>query len=76
MLALTSSDRALGCIALTLVAPAVNFAYSADRLRKDYYHRWVHNPQKIDPETKMPAFERDDRKTTITALCQAQARRY
>lgn len=54
-------------------APAVNFAYSADRLRKDYYHRWVHNPQKIDPETKMPAFERDDRKTTITAHYEGDA---
>lgn len=56
-------------------APAVNFAYSAERLRKDYYHRWVHNPVKIDPNTKMPAFEREDGKTTITGAYDGDARK-
>jgi hypothetical protein len=56
-------------------APAVNFAYSAERLRKDYYHWWVHNPLKIDPQTKMPAFERDDGKTPITSVYEGDARK-
>jgi cytochrome c1 len=56
-------------------APAVNFAYASDRLRKDYYHRWVHNPLKLDPTTKMPAFERDDGKTTITGVYDGDARK-
>jgi mono/diheme cytochrome c family protein len=56
-------------------APAVNFAYSAERLRKDYYHWWVHNPLKVDPQTKMPAFERDDGKTPITTVYEGDARK-
>ena len=56
-------------------APAVNFAHAGERLRKDYYHRWVHNPLKLDPNTKMPAFERDDGKTTITTVYDGDARK-
>jgi mono/diheme cytochrome c family protein len=56
-------------------APAVNFAYSAERLRKDYYHWWVRSPLKVDPQTKMPAFERDDGKTPITSVYEGDARR-
>ncbi len=54
-------------------APAINFKYVTERLRKDYYHRWVHNPIKIDPNTKMPAFERDDGKTSITSVYDGDA---
>ncbi|HEX8915428.1 MAG TPA: c-type cytochrome [Humisphaera sp.] len=57
-------------------APAVNFSYSAERLRKDYYHRWIHNPLALDPNTKMPAFEREgEGKTTITAFYDGDARK-
>jgi mono/diheme cytochrome c family protein len=56
-------------------APALNFMYVRERLRKDYYHRWVHNPIKIDPNTKMPAFERDDGKTSITTVLDGDARK-
>ena len=56
-------------------APAINFAHSAQRLRKDYYHRWVHNPLALDPNTKMPAFEREDGKTTITTILEGDARK-
>jgi hypothetical protein len=56
-------------------APAVNFAYSTERLQKEYFHWWVHNPLRIDPNTKMPAFERDDGKTTITAFYEGDARK-
>jgi mono/diheme cytochrome c family protein len=37
-------------------APAINFAQSAERLRKGYYHRWVLAPTRIDPDTKMPKY--------------------
>jgi mono/diheme cytochrome c family protein len=37
-------------------APAINFAESAERLRKGYYHRWVLAPTRIDPDTKMPKY--------------------
>lgn len=56
-------------------APSVNFMYAAERLNKDYYHRWVHNPIKLDPNTKMPAFEREDGKTTILNVFDGDARR-
>jgi mono/diheme cytochrome c family protein len=37
-------------------APALNMRDATARLRKDYYHRWMLNPIKVDPGTKMPAF--------------------
>jgi mono/diheme cytochrome c family protein len=37
-------------------SPAPNFMYVHERLRKDYYHRWVADPQKYQPGTKMPTF--------------------
>jgi mono/diheme cytochrome c family protein len=56
-------------------APAINFTYARERLRKEYYHRWVHNPQRIDPNTKMPAFEREDGTTAITDVYGGDARK-
>ncbi len=37
-------------------APGVNLAHSAERLRPDYFIRWVRNPQTFDPTTKMPLY--------------------
>ena len=37
-------------------APAINFAQSAERLRKGYFHRWTLAPTRIDPDTKMPKY--------------------
>lgn len=34
----------------------VNLAYTGARLRKSYFQRWVRNPLRIDPITKMPAY--------------------
>ena len=55
-------------------APAVNFAYSVERLRKGYYHRWVMHPLRIDPDTKMPRFADDEGKTALTELYEGNAR--
>jgi mono/diheme cytochrome c family protein len=49
-------------------APSINFVYVADRLRHDYYLRWVLNPQRIDPNTKMPRFSDDEGKTGLAAM--------
>jgi mono/diheme cytochrome c family protein len=46
-------------------APALNFAYVSERLRKEHYLRWVFNPIKVDPATKMPAFADADGKTPL-----------
>ena len=37
-------------------APALNMRHITERLRKDYYDRWMLNPIKVEPTTKMPAF--------------------
>lgn len=34
----------------------VNFDLSHERLRADYFHRWLHNPQRLIPSSKMPAY--------------------
>ncbi|HEX8311048.1 MAG TPA: c-type cytochrome [Chthoniobacteraceae bacterium] len=47
-------------------APGINLAYTPERLRKGYYHRWVLHPLRIDPDTKMPRFSDDDGKTPLT----------
>ncbi len=35
---------------------AVNFHLSPERLRKDYYHRWMENPAAVIPGNKMPRY--------------------
>ncbi len=46
-------------------APAINFMHVSERLREDYYYRWIHDPLRIDPETKMPRFDDADGKTGV-----------
>ena len=60
--------HALGERAATAVfeAPAPNLAYARERLRKEYYDRWLLQPLRLDPETKMPRFADDDGKTPLT----------
>ncbi len=60
--------HAIGDRAATAVfeAPAPNFAYVRERLRKEYFDRWLLFPLRIDPETKMPRFADDDGKTPLT----------
>ncbi|HWE03485.1 MAG TPA: c-type cytochrome [Tepidisphaeraceae bacterium] len=56
-------------------APAINFMNVAERLREDYYYRWIHNPLGVDPETKMPRFDDADGKTGITTVFDGDARK-
>jgi mono/diheme cytochrome c family protein len=46
-------------------APAPNFAYVKERIRKDYYTRWTRNPQRVEPGTRMPSFADYEGKTAI-----------
>jgi mono/diheme cytochrome c family protein len=50
--------HAIGNEAATQVfeAEGINLAYAADRLRPEFFRRWVRNPLKIDPQTKMPTY--------------------
>jgi cytochrome c1 len=55
-------------------APGINFALTTERMRKEYYHRWVYFPQRIDPDTKMPKFADDEGKTPLTDILHGDAR--
>ena len=57
-------------------APATNLKYVTERLRHDYYVRWVRDPQRIDPTTKMPKFEDDEGKTGLPAFDHDGAKQY
>ena len=34
----------------------MNLALAARRLQKDFFNRWLLNPLKIEPQTKMPVY--------------------
>jgi cytochrome c2 len=46
-------------------APAINFMYVSDRLRREFYDRWVWNPQRVLPGTRMPSFADYEGKTAL-----------
>ena len=48
-------------------APAPNFKVVRARLRKEYYDRWVREPLRLEPGTKMPQFIKDGR-TQLTEI--------
>lgn len=56
-------------------APGPNLTQSVDRLRKEYYIRWVMYPLRIDPESKMPRFSDDEGKTPLTDFYEGDARK-
>lgn len=37
----------------------INFNLVPDRIRADYYHRWMDNPKSVTPATKMPSYSKD-----------------
>jgi mono/diheme cytochrome c family protein len=46
-------------------APAPNFAYVTERLRREYYERWMMKPQRVLPGTRMPDFADSEGKTPL-----------
>jgi cytochrome c2 len=46
-------------------APAINFIHVSDRLTREYYDRWVYNPQRVLPGTRMPSFADSEGKTAL-----------
>ena len=45
------------------LTPAPNFSHTHDRMRKDFYHRWVRSPMKYQPGTRMPQYADMEGKT-------------
>jgi mono/diheme cytochrome c family protein len=55
-------------------APGINLGYAGQRLQKDFYHRWMLNPLRFDPNTRMPKFAHDDGTSPLTDVLGGQAR--
>jgi len=47
-------------------ARSTNLSYASDRLRYGFYHRWMRDPLRIDPQTKMIKFAQDGQKTGLS----------
>jgi mono/diheme cytochrome c family protein len=54
-------------------APSLNFKYAKERIRREYYDRWMRNPQRVIPNTKMPSFAKEDGKTALTDILEGDA---
>ncbi len=57
----------------TQVALGINLLDAAERLNKDYYRRWMLDPLRIDPLTKMPRYSEDRKTTKITNVLDGHA---
>ena len=56
-------------------AYGVSFGYIRHRLRYDYYQKWMLNPLRFDPATKMPRYSPDRQSTVIKHVFEGNARR-
>ena len=75
---LVGKDGGLSCISCHAVgsleptevfeSEGINLARSAERLLPEYYRRWTHNPQSIDPQTKMPMYFDEERSSLPDVL--------
>jgi cytochrome c551/c552 len=52
----------------TLIALGLNFSDSRQRLRRDYYERFVRNPPRCDPGLRMPILALDGKTTKVTTI--------
>ena len=49
-------------------APGINFMHVKERIRPDYFDRWVRSPIRVEPETKMPTYFNGDNSVLPTIL--------
>jgi mono/diheme cytochrome c family protein len=54
-------------------AEGINLLYSADRLRPDFFRRWLRNPMRVDPSTRMPNYFDDAGKSPLINVLGGQA---
>ena len=56
------SCHSVGAVKATQVfeSEGVNFAYPAARIQRAYFERWMRNPLRIEPQTKMPVYFQED----------------
>jgi cytochrome c peroxidase len=80
---LISSEGGLSCVACHAVGTfgatqvfetaGINFVYATDRLRHDFFVRWLRNPLTIDPQTKMPVFFDEEGKSPLGDVLEGDA---
>jgi cytochrome c2 len=56
-------------------APALNLAHAGARLRLSYFERWLLQPQRLDPETKMPRYSDSNVRTQLKQVLEGDGRR-
>jgi mono/diheme cytochrome c family protein len=80
---LTGVDGGFSCISCHGVAAmlptqvfealGINLAFSAARLQPAYYRRWLLNPQRLDPQTKMPLYFDEEGKSPLMEVLDGDA---
>jgi hypothetical protein len=55
-------------------AQGIGLSLISQRLRPEYYERWMHDPLRIDPQTAMPRFSADGVTTKVTEVLDGDAR--
>ena len=51
----------------------INFALVSERIRRDFYTRWITDPMRIDPGSKMPKLAPDGKTTNINTVYDGDA---
>jgi len=59
----------------TLLAPGINFTMTKERMRYDFYRRWVLDPPRYDIGTRMPKLAADGKTTKVTQILEGDAAR-
>ncbi len=54
-------------------AEGINLLYSADRLRPDFFRRWLREPMRVDPSTRMPNYFDETGKSPLAGILDGQA---
>ena len=49
-------------------APGINFMHVKERIRRDYFDRWVRSPIRVEPDTKMPTYFNNEMSVLPTIL--------
>ena len=57
----------------TLLAPGINFTMTKERMRYDFYRRWVLDPPRYDIGTRMPKLAADGKTTKVTQILEGDA---
>lgn len=53
----------------------ISFLHVRDRLRRDFYDRWLFDPLRVEPRSKMPKFVVDGQRTAVRDIFEGDAQR-